>query len=103
MASRIEVQVFTVPGCGCQPGACAPAPDQALLAVQRVLSDAFGSRVPVRDVNVLSPEVFNYPQVIAAIQNKTHRVPVVAINGVPCMSEMVGAGRLVEAVREALA
>ncbi len=103
MQSRIEVQVFTVAGCACKADTCAPEPDEVLVAVQRVLSNAFGPRVPVRNVNVLSPEVFNYPQVIAAIRARTHRVPVVAINGVPYMSERVDGDRLLQAVGQALA
>ncbi|MGE5590619.1 MAG: hypothetical protein ACM3ZA_08395 [Bacillota bacterium] len=103
MQPHIEVQVFTVTAsCACKPGTCAPEPDAVLVTVQRVLADAFGSRVPVRNVNVLSPEVFNYPQVIAAIRSRTHRVPIVAINGIPYMSERVDEGRLMQAVGQAL-
>ena len=103
MQSRVEVQVFTVAGCGCKTGTCGPQPDDVVEMVRGLLAGHFGVQVPVRNVNVLSPDVFSYPQVIAAIRARAHRVPVVAINGVPYMSERVDGDRLVRVVAQALA
>ena len=97
--------MFTVAACSCKGGCGAGAEDPQDVLVEQVrtlMAGHFGSRVPVRKVNVLSEEVFGYPQVIAAIRARTHKVPVVAVNGIPYMSESVDGNRLIGAIAQAL-
>ena len=96
MKNESMIRIFALPMAACDPNKTWKA---AADMIARRLKERYGDAVQTEFIELFSPESFNYPEILALMQNEQASPPFVTLNG----NLIQSGGKLSERViREAL-